>query len=484
MTVRIFDLNFNEIFDDAVAIYQDKTGYTLGRHDAERLMIQIFSGMVHKWGTSWLASSQQNYLEFMTDDNLDYYGDFFGVDRLDSTPARAIVRFEFTSTLQSATIIYANTIVSGSNDNGTYTFKVENDTFIPAGSDYYDIEVVEFIDSDTNSGEDANEIEIGEIDTLDESSYSYSFVDTVANVVESYGGADGETDDDYRERLVLSTNKFSTAGTAGSYKYWALSATPDIIDVGLTKSNYNIYLWLLPKNYDGEFNLEIIGDSAGHFDNLSLSGLTLDNTDDGKLYWSFSGSVGSVTFSIYDDSAKTSLVAQYSGAEGDGVTIAEQGGSGISGTVDIDTWTEDDTDSTNEILSAMQDVSLVHDLMYPATGHSQIRPLNDIVITGLAEKVDFVVSNITLSLTSRNTETIKNNVLQVVDIWLDDLKNRAGTDVVKSQLEGRISAIDGVHSVSVELDSTPATDSYSATEAQVYFGTFSESNLDVSVVNG
>ena len=164
MTVRIFDLDFNEIFDDAVAIYQDKTGYTLGRHDAERLMIQIFAGMIHKWGTSWLASSQQNYLEFMTDDNLDYYGDFFQVERLDSTPAQSIVRFRFTDDepIQSATMIYANTIVSGSNDNGSYTFKVEDDTYVAAGLSYIDIDVVEFIDSDTNSGADANDIEIGD----------------------------------------------------------------------------------------------------------------------------------------------------------------------------------------------------------------------------------------------------------------------------------------------------------------------------------
>ena len=56
MTVRIFDLDFGEIFDNAVSIYQDMTGYTLGRQDAERLMIQIFAGMVHKWGTAWLQA--------------------------------------------------------------------------------------------------------------------------------------------------------------------------------------------------------------------------------------------------------------------------------------------------------------------------------------------------------------------------------------------------------------------------------------------
>lgn len=485
MTVRIFDLDFNQIFDDTIAIYQDMTGYTLGRQDAERLMIQIFSGMVHKWGSAWLQASQQNYLEFMTDDNLDYYGEFFGVARLDSTPAKSIIRFNFVDDLplQTATVIYANTIVSGTNDNGAFTFMVENDTFVPAGSTYIDIEVTEFIDSESNSGADANDIEIGDINSLDESSYSYSFVDTVENIIESHSGADSETDTDYRERLALATNKFSTAGTAGAYKYWALSASPDIIDVGLTKTNYDIYLWLLPKDYDGEYNLEIIGDGDSQLSNLSLSGLTLSNTDSGKLYWSMTGIAGALVFSLYDDSAKTSLVAQYSGAHGTDLVIAEQGGSGVSGTIDI-SFTAADTDSTNEILSAMQDVALVDDLMYPTTGHSQVRPLNDIVITGLCTKTDFEISSIEIDVTSKNIETIKNNVLQVVDIWIDGLKNRAGTDVVKTQLEGKISAISGVHSVSVTLDSDEDITSYTADESEVYFGTFSESDLDVSVVNG
>ena len=67
---------------------------------------------------------------------------------------------------------------------------------------------------------------------------------------------------------------------------------------------------------------------------------------------------------------------------------------------------------------------------------------------------------------------------------LDGLKNQVGTDVVKGQLEGLISVVDGVHSVSVELDSAPATTSYTVPESGVYFGTFSESNLNVSVVSG
>jgi phage-related baseplate assembly protein len=53
----------------------------------------------------------------------------------------------------------------------------------------------------------------------------------VSNVDVSSGGIDEESDDSYRERIQLSPEKFTTAGSEDSYKYWAKTATQNILDV-------------------------------------------------------------------------------------------------------------------------------------------------------------------------------------------------------------------------------------------------------------
>ena len=88
-----------------------------------------------------------------------------------------------------------------------------------------------------------------------------------------------------------------------------------------------------------------VNDNANQLDNWNFTGAEKGvNTDAiGKVYVSLTDTAGTRTVSIYKDSGRTQLVAQGQRA-GDGeVTLAEQGGSGLSGTVDV-TYTQDDTD--------------------------------------------------------------------------------------------------------------------------------------------
>ena len=63
-------------------------------------------------------------------------------------------------------------------------------------------------------------------DTID----PYPFVASASNTVVTGGGADIETADGLRRRILISQNQYSTAGSEDSYRYWALSANPSIID--------------------------------------------------------------------------------------------------------------------------------------------------------------------------------------------------------------------------------------------------------------
>ena len=57
------------------------------------------------------------------------------------------------------------------------------------------------------------------------------FLASVTNTDATDGGNDEETDDNYRERIRLVPESFSTAGCADGYIYWAKSASVDVGDV-------------------------------------------------------------------------------------------------------------------------------------------------------------------------------------------------------------------------------------------------------------
>jgi len=88
-----------------------------------------------------------------------------------------------------------------------------------------------------------------------------------------------------------------------------------------------------------------VNDDANQLANWAFSGAEkgVNTASDGRVFVSLSDSAGTRTVSVYKDSGRTQLVAQGQRA-GDGeVTLTEQGGSGLSGTVDV-AYTGDDSD--------------------------------------------------------------------------------------------------------------------------------------------
>ena len=78
---------------------------------------------------------------------------------------------------------------------------------------------------------------------------------------------------------------------------------------------------------------------------IGITGLTLDNTDDGRLYVTINYSIPNYGLWIYKDSAKTEIVAHSEEYTGTGsIAISENNSSGISGTVTVDAVVAADAD--------------------------------------------------------------------------------------------------------------------------------------------
>jgi len=446
----IFELDFLEIFNAAVDDFQGKTGYTLERQDAERLMLQIFADMVFKWGSDWLEASAQNYLEYMTGAQLDAYGENNEVDRLASTPSKTVERIHFVGALEVFYTIHKNTSFTGQNDNGTFTYKVLEDAIAVPEATYIDVPIEEYLADGGNSGELSNKIEIGDINSLDDPDGIYSIIDSVENLQETYGGHASESDDHYKNRLRYVLGQPSTAGAFDSYKFHSLSAHVGVLDVGILKPAWEIKIYCLPFNFESE----VIGDPLNQIDNVRCTGLTTTDTDQGRLYWDITGTpTRTVTF--YLDPAKTIAVAQYVGANGVDVLASNLPGHTVRVVFDL-TGSTDDTDALNYLETFAIPMCAINQIMNPSTGTSKVRPLNDIVSVYMSQETTFTISKLEILILSGNVETVETQAAQVVNAWRDSLRGGAGLEAIRGDLESLIRQIGGIHTVDIELNSDPA----------------------------
>ena len=474
---------------DIIDLYENETGYVLERFDAERLMLQIFMAAFEYFKQAANQHALQVFLDYMTGVQLDAYGKFFGEYRKSESPAHIIMRFTFTDALDIPVIIYANTSATGSNNNGSFTFKNNDDIVVPVGSTFYDVIMYEYDETQPalNNGADANGVEAGTMLTLDASSFDYSsFLDSVENIIDSKDGYNNESDDLYRERLKKAAASFSTAGTKESYEYHAKNADLGISAVNVSKTGFKIYIYMLPKNWDGSVNAVINGVHASNtFENLELNGLTLDNTDNGILYWDAT-SAGTLTFTIYKDAAKAAgdAICKYTGALGTGKTLVEQNGSGVTGTIDVPTaGSLPDDDSGNTINTLYEQIYSLEQLFNPSTGNSAVRPLNDSVVIEPAEGVNYEILEANVSVydfSNISLTTIKAKINTIIQAFMANARVKLGYDIVISQLESYISALEGVKQVEIVIDIQSGGKVNLGTN-QVGVGTFDSNNINITL---
>lgn len=168
---------------------------------------------------------------FSTGAMLDYLANNVGVTRLASTPA--VTDLEFTLVPGHGTVtIPAGTKVRS--QDGLMVFETDMEVSAAPGIDTLIVSSTAQTD-----GPQGNSYAIGLIsDIID----AQPFVMSASNTYVTGGGADIETDEGLRRRILISQNQFGTAGSADAYRFWALSANPSIIDVAVVS----------PKDVEGD----------------------------------------------------------------------------------------------------------------------------------------------------------------------------------------------------------------------------------------
>lgn len=177
---------------------------------------------------------KQRTLQYARGAVLDALGERYGVERAQPAHASATFRFSVDVAQASNIIIDAGTRITS--DGNTY-FATDEIAVLSAGSLYVDV-----VATCTEGGAAYNGFTVGTVATLVD---LIPYIASVTNVTATSGGDDGEPyteegDNKYRERIRLAPAAMSTAGSENGYRYFALSADPEIIDVAVDSPEANV----------------------------------------------------------------------------------------------------------------------------------------------------------------------------------------------------------------------------------------------------
>ncbi len=250
------DVDSGKIYDEIIGSLMESCGEPLYPGDERRIFGE---GIVALWVALYSLfndQAKQRTLQNARGVALDAIGDmFYKTERSAPAPASATFRFSVDEALDENIVIPAGTMVT---TDGSVYFATEETTVLQSGDLHVDV-----LGVCITGGSAYNGFTAGTIGTLVD---LIPYISGAQNVTTSVGGDDGEPyteegDNRYRERIGLASAKLSTAGPAAAYRYFALGADPDIIDVSIdvpAANIVNIYPLMRGGELPGEEVLEKI----------------------------------------------------------------------------------------------------------------------------------------------------------------------------------------------------------------------------------
>lgn len=208
------------IKNNIITVYESIAGKKLFPGDPVRLFLLTQADIIIQQRLLINDAARQNLLRYARDRYLDHLGAMVGTARLPASAAITTVRFTLSTIRPEVITIPVGTRVTPGDNLFFATTQV---TEIPAGATEVDV-VCECL----QTGITGNGFLPGQINILVD---PLPYVSIVTNLTDSAGGTDVEEDNPYRERIHASPERFSVAGPAGAYEYWARTAHPGISDV-------------------------------------------------------------------------------------------------------------------------------------------------------------------------------------------------------------------------------------------------------------
>jgi len=183
-------------------------------------------------------TGEQSLVNYATGANLEQLGALLGVVRLPASAALSTLRF-FIDVAQTVDIFIPKGTRVRTADRKV-VFETTEDGFIrgtPSGSTARNTAVL-ILARSQQTGDLTNRYVADSINAIIDPPASPIEV-KVTNTTISSGGVGDETDDRLRSRIKLAPAAFSVAGSIEAYRYFALSASPFIQDIGVVSPDPN-----------------------------------------------------------------------------------------------------------------------------------------------------------------------------------------------------------------------------------------------------
>ena len=232
--MRLNDVNFTDtdakkIEQQIIDDYQRIAKTVLYPGDPVRLFLTTLAYRIAHERNIYNIAAQQTLLRYATGDNLDHIGAMLATYRRNESFAGCVVEFSINQPLEFDVVVPGGTRVTS---DGTAIFETLAEIKILAGELSASVNVQCLL-----AGKLFNNIEIGQIDKFID---PVAYITSIKNITKTEGGADVEHDDAYRERIALAPENFSVAGPKLAYRYHALSAHQNIIDVSVERTSPGI----------------------------------------------------------------------------------------------------------------------------------------------------------------------------------------------------------------------------------------------------
>ena len=263
--------------------YERITERTLAKGDPVRLFLLTIANIIILLKNDINETGKQNLLRYAEKEKLDHLGALVGLERLPATPAVTTMRITLSETMGTNVTVDAGTRFTA---DGQIFFTLDDTLVIPAGSLYGDGSA-----TCTEKGVVGNDYVAGQIKTLVD---PVPYVDNVANLTKSEGGAEIEEDESYREAIHMAPESFSVAGPEGAYIFYAKRSSSLISDVAVTSPDpgeVEVRVLLNNGQLPGEEMLEIVSETLNDrsirplTDHVSVLAPTVVNYDVDLTYY-------------------------------------------------------------------------------------------------------------------------------------------------------------------------------------------------------
>ena len=254
-----------KLYSTIIESLMDSCQEALYPGDERRIFGEALVALLVSLYSEFSDKMKQRTLRYARGTVLDALGERYNVVRIEPTSATAMFRFSVSAAHGENIIIPAGTRVTA---DGAVYFATQETAVLSAGETYIDIQCV-----CSDGGAAYNDLMPGSISTLVD---LIPYIASVTNITTTTGGDDGEPytdegDAKFKQRIRLAPAALSTAGPESAYRYFVMSADPDIIDVAVVcpedqPNVVNLYPLLAGGELPGEEVIEkvlaVLGDDV------------------------------------------------------------------------------------------------------------------------------------------------------------------------------------------------------------------------------